>query len=158
VVVDRFILASILVISIIIAWRFIPKEKARDAFILYLVIQFITWPTGLLVVEMKWIEYPIQLLPDDNHDYKSSIYFEFFLFPLTAILFNFHYPETKKLLFQVLYYLVIAGFFTAIEFMLERYTKLVEYHQWQWYWSYSSVIFVLFLSHTYYQWFKKGLG
>jgi len=156
-VMERLILAGILIISFVIAWRFIPAEKARDAFILFLSIQFFSWPIGLFVVEMKWIEYPVQLFPNDNNDYRSSLYFEFFLFPITAILFNLYYPSSRRVTPKLFYYLLIAAFFTCIEFILERFTKLVDYHKWQWYWSYFSVMLILYLSHKYYKWFKRGL-
>ncbi len=156
-VMERLILAGILFISFVLAWRFIPKAKARDAFILFLSIQFFSWPIGLFVVEMKWIEYPVQLFPNDNKDYRSSLYFEFFLFPITAILFNLYYPSSKRIISKLLYYLLIAGFFTGIEVLLERFTSLVQYNIWRWYWSYFSVMLILFLSHRYYEWFKRGL-
>ena len=115
----------------------------------------ITWPAGLLAVEMDLISYPITLFPSANQYNQSSFFFEFFLFPTIAIIFSLHYP--KKRVGIVFYYIIFTGFFTGLEVILEKTTKLVEYHHWKWYWTFVTVNFSLFINHTYYLWFIKGL-
>ncbi len=154
---DRWILVFIIITSILSLIKLVSRQKLRDAIIIFLSLQTLTWPLGLVTVEMKWIEYPVQLLPNANQTNKSSLLFEYYLFPLLAILFSLYYPQDKNKLGIVLYYLTFTGIFTILEFVIERYTDLAHYHTWSWYWTFISVLLVLFINHAYYLWFKKGL-
>ncbi|KAB7665122.1 hypothetical protein F9279_21380 [Bacillus sp. B1-b2] len=154
-IMERWILVAIIIISLLLVWKLIPKDKMRDACLLFLSLQMITWPAGLLVVEMEWINYPIQLFPNVNEYNQSSFFFEFFLFPIISTFFSLYHP--KRIGFSLLYYVCFTGFFTSLEALLEHTTKLVDYHQWKWYWTFVSVNIALFLNHRYYLWFKKDL-
>lgn len=154
---DRWILIGIIGLCIIIIWKMVPIEKAREAWLLFLSLQVITWIAGLFAVEMRWIEYPVQLLPDANKYNKTSFSFEFFLFPMIAIIFSLYFPKSNKIKVKILYYLLFAGLFTVIEVILQKTTNLVMYHQWKWYWTLISLILVLYINHQYYLWFKKQL-
>ncbi|WP_313958708.1 CBO0543 family protein [Bacillus sp. X1(2014)] len=154
---DRWILVLIILTSIIVLLKFVPLKKLRDAVILFLSLQMLTWPLGLIAVEMKWIEYPVQLLPNENQTNKSSLLFEYFLFPLLAILFSLYFPKSKNKMVIVMYYLIITGIFTILEVVIERYTDLAHYNTWRWYWTFISVLIVLFINHSYYSWYKKDL-
>ncbi|GKU82593.1 CBO0543 family protein [Niallia sp. NCCP-28] len=155
--IERWILIGILVLSILVIYILVPKDKAKDAWVLFLSLQVITWPAGLLAVEIGLIEYPIQLLPVANEFNKSSFSFEFFLFPVTAIIFSLYFPKKFNKMGKFLYYLIFAGFFTCLEVILERHTGLVEYHGWKGYWTLITVIASLFINHSYYIWFRKGI-
>ncbi|WP_366414844.1 CBO0543 family protein [Paenibacillus sp. GP183] len=41
---------------------FVPKNRIREAQVVYLFKLFLTWGLGLFVVQMKWIEYPIRFI------------------------------------------------------------------------------------------------
>ncbi|MEH7109706.1 CBO0543 family protein [Bacillus sp. JJ1764] len=154
---DRWIILGILVLSIISLKLLVPKEKVRDAWVIFLFLQVITWPAGLIAVEMDWIEYPIQLYPKANVYNRTSFSFEFFLFPVVTIIFSLFFPRNKKLLELMMYYLFFAGFFTVMEILLEANTRLVKYHEWKWYWTLGTVIISLYLNHKFYRWFRKRL-
>jgi hypothetical protein len=155
--IERWILIGICFLCVFAIIKLVPREKSRDACILFLFLQVITWPAGLLVVEKGWIEYSTQLLPHANEYNRTSFSFEFFLFPIIAILFSLYYPYKIGKKSQFFYYLSIAGFFTLIEVVLEKYTTLVKYHEWTWYWSLLTMMFSLFINHKYYMWYKKRL-
>ncbi len=154
---DRWIFVAIICISFFIIWRIVPKKKAREAWVLFLSMGMITWPAGLLAVEMGWIKYPVQLLTNANDYNKSSFTYEFFLFPMTSVVFSIYYSKVVSKIGPFLYYSLFAGLFTILEVILEKTTKLVEYDEWQWYWTLFTLIITLFLNHKYYQWFKKRL-
>ncbi|KAA0547182.1 hypothetical protein FZW96_14525 [Bacillus sp. BGMRC 2118] len=153
---ERWILIAIIVITILTIFTCIPRNKARDACVLFLFLQVLTWPAGLFPVEMGWIEYPIQLLPDANHTNRTSLIFEFFIFPIVAILFSLYFPNVKRF-GALMYYVGFAGFFTIIESILERTTSLVDYHGWSWYWTLLTVMICLFFNNKFYRWYKKKL-
>ncbi|MDE5052650.1 hypothetical protein NQZ71_19975 (plasmid) [Niallia taxi] len=153
---ERWFLIGFTIICIISLFKFVPKDKRRDAWVLFLFLQLITWPAGLFTVEKGWIEYPIQLLPQTNTYNKTSFSFEFFFFPVVAIFFSLYFPRRKNWMIILLYYVGIAGFFTILEGFLERYTALVNYKEWTWYWSFITVVISLVINDSCYKWFKKG--
>ena len=154
---ERWILIGFSSICIFALFKLIPRSKARDAWVLFAFLQVITWPAGLFAVEKGWIEYPTQLFPYVNQYNRTSFSFEFFLFPIVAIFFSLYYPDKVKPKGAAIYYLSFTGFFTICEVLLERYTTLVKYHEWKWYWTLTTVMISLFLNHKYYSWFKKRL-
>jgi hypothetical protein len=154
---ERWLLISFHLVSLLVLIKFVPKKSIRDAFILFLFLQTITWILGLIAVELDLIEYPVQLFPNENGTNRTSFSFEFLIFPAVAILFSLYYPTKANKIIQFLYYLIITGFFTGMEVLVEKYTNLANYHHWKWYWTLFSVMMVLFINHRYYIWFKKEL-
>jgi hypothetical protein len=155
-ILERKILIGVILISIIAIFTLIPRNRAREAWVLFLFLQVITWPAGMLAVEMGWIEYPIQLLKGVNQYNRTSLTFEFFLFPIVAIIFSLYFPKVRWF-GAIIYYFCFTGFFTIIEALLERTTRLVEYHGWTWYWTFITVTISLFFNHKYYLWYKQKL-
>ena len=90
--VERWILVGIIGVSILAVWLLIPKHKAREAWVLFLFLHMITWPAGLFSVQMGWIDYPVQLLPNINEFNRTSFTFEFYLFPVIAVIFSLYFP------------------------------------------------------------------
>ncbi|MGG4470718.1 CBO0543 family protein [Paenibacillus alvei] len=154
---ERWFLVIFSVVCLFVLFKFIPKNKKRDAWILFLFLQVITWPAGLIAVELGWIEYPTQLLPYANNYNKTSFSFEFFFFPIVAIMFSLYFPKRKYWYLVLLYYVGVSGFFTMFEVVLEKTTTLVTYHEWKWYWTFLTVIISLFINDLFYRWCKKGL-
>lgn len=154
---ERWILIGVCCLCMLLLIKLVPREKAREAWVLFLFLQVLTWPAGLFIVEMGWIEYPVQLFPHANDYNKTSFEFEFFIFPLVSIIFSLHYPKNRTKKASFLYYLSFVGIFTAIEVLLEKYTNLVKYHGWHWYWSYITMTLALYLNHKYYLWFRKRI-
>ncbi|WP_110111808.1 CBO0543 family protein [Bacillus sp. CGMCC 1.16541] len=153
-IIDRWILIVILLFSVVLLFLFVPRKKVRDAVIIAIFLQFITWPAGLLAVEMEWIHYPVQLFPKENQFNRSSFTFEFFLFPVVAILFSIYYPKQASWWRIMLYTIGFVGAFTLIEVIVEQTTNLVQYDEWKWYWTFISVTIALLLNHIYYRWFQ----
>ncbi|MCM3597832.1 hypothetical protein M4D55_18850 [Metabacillus idriensis] len=156
-IIERWIIAGAIVLCILLIWKFVPKERAREAWVPFLSMSSVTWAAGLFVVERGWIYYPVQLFGKENQVNESSFTFEFFLFPVLAILFSLYYPSSKKIHSKWLYAIVFSGVFTIAEVILEKYTDSVEYDEWKWYWTFFSVMLILMVNHQYGMWFKKGL-
>ncbi|MDZ5471562.1 CBO0543 family protein [Bacillus sp. 31A1R] len=131
---------------------FVPKDRRKEASISFLFLQFLGWFLGLLVVELKWIEYPIRELAHVN---RSSFTFEFLVFPAISMFFNLYYPSNRRLLTKIYY---ISLFTTGIiipEIIFEKYTDLIKYIHWEWYYSWISVFFTLWIVRGFFSWFYK---
>jgi len=149
---DKLILYFAWIISIISFWKFIPREKRRNAQVAFMFKQFIACLLGLAVANFGLIEYPVRLFPAVN---GSSIIFEFLVYPVICALFNVHYPEKKDKIIKFLYYFILCTVLTVIELILENYTQLIKYIHWTGYFTWSSVLITLYISRLYYRWFFK---
>ncbi|WP_052015713.1 CBO0543 family protein [Halalkalibacter hemicellulosilyticus] len=146
------LLVIVWVITIISLFKFVPRNKIRQASMIYLFKQLLTWLFGLIVVEFKLIQYPKRLFKRAN---ATSFTFEYFVFPSICIIFNLYYPITKSLSIKLLYHILYSASMTGIELLFERFTLLIKYTNWKWYYTFISLTFTFYLSRVYYQWFFK---
>jgi hypothetical protein len=128
----------------------VPKDKVRDANVVFLFNQVLTWICGLIVAEKNLIEYPVRLFKNAN---KSSFTFGYFTYPSICVLFNLFYPYHENIQEQILYYAIYSTGVTIIEVLLENYTQLIKYIRWKWYLTWITLCLTLFISNFYYRWF-----
>lgn len=131
---------------------FIPKNKIRYAVVAFLFKQMLTWPLGLMVVKKDLITYPERYFKKEN---KSSFSFEYFIYPALCAIFNIKYPEKYNWFVKLLYIVFYAGAMTLGEVAIERYTNLIKYRKWKWYWSFLTLGITNYLSRLFYRWFFK---
>lgn len=123
----------------------------RDWIVAFLFIGLLSVFWGNLVVEMNLIKYPFRILPQY---FETSLLFDLWIFPTFCILYN---QTTRKAgLWQIFYLaLLFSGILTAIEYPLEKYTELIDYLDWSWFTSFSTLT-VTFLSSrlfiSFYRW------
>ncbi len=149
--IERILLAGIWLISFI-SIAFIPKGKAAQASFIFLMTQFFTWVSGLSVVEFGWLEYPVRELHKAN---ATSFSFEYFILPVIVIFFILHYPQNKPIKIKILYYMTFSSAITLVEYFVERYTLLIQYHTWKWYWTWISLTILFHIILSIYRWFFK---
>lgn len=152
---EQWILYGSLVGTVLALLFGVPKRKIRDAAVLFLFPQAITWLFGLVVVELKLIEYPVRSLPNVT---RSSLDFEYFVYPALLVLFNLHFPEQGSKLKRFCWYAGATGAITGFETLLEVYTDLIVYQRWTWYWTVFTVWVAFYISRVYYVWFRKSLA
>lgn len=131
---------------------FISRKKAAEASFIFMLTQFFSWVLGLVVVQFGWLEYPVHELAKAN---STSFLFEYFLMPVLAIFFILHYPSGKPVYIRILYFASIISGFTLIEVIVEKYTMIIEYHAWTWYWTWISMSLVFYVVTTIYKWFFR---
>ena len=151
--VERRMEISIWIITSLLLILFVPKNRIREATVSFLFKQLITWLFGLLVVEKGNITYPYRLFFKKTT--KSSFTFEYFVYPSLCALFNLHFPEGKNSRTKLLYYFLHTSFITIIEAFIEKYTQLIKYKRWAWYWTFSTIWISYFISRVYHRWFFK---
>ncbi|KAA9028561.1 CBO0543 family protein [Niallia endozanthoxylica] len=150
---EKAIIFCIYIINAFLLFKFVPKDKIRHASVAFLFKQMITWLFGLVVVERKLISYPYR--PFFKGTYKASFCFEYVFYPVLSVIFNLYYPEKRNGLIKTLYHFIHASIITALEVLILKYTKLIRYKKWNWYWSFITIWFSNFLSHKFYKWFFK---
>jgi hypothetical protein len=133
---------------------FIPKNKIRLAVVAFLFQQIITFLIGLVVVEFGLLEYPVRLFPTVN---RTSFTFEYYAFPVICAAFNVWYPNDRSILIQVGFYVGFSSVLTIAEVILEKYTSLIHYIQWEWYTSLITIGLALYIAREFCVWFfTKG--
>lgn len=140
------------IITIIALIKFIPKEKIREAQLVFLFKGTLTWALGLIVVYYHLIEYPVRLLPSVSH---TSFTFEYLVYPSICAIFNMHFPEKKNRLQRALYYCYYCSGITILEVLVEKYTQIIKYIHWHWYITWITLWITFFISRSYYKWYFK---
>lgn len=149
---DLIILAIAWIITIIMLILFIPKDNLREAQLVFLFMQLITWFIGLVVVEFRLIEYPVEFF---KYATKTSFSFEYFIFPAICAVFNMNYPNNQSIFKQIMHYFNFCSIMTIIEVLCERYTNIIKYVDWTWYWTWITLCITFYLSRQYHLWFFK---
>jgi hypothetical protein len=149
---DLLILFSAWVVTIIMLILFIPKSKIREAQLVFLFKMSITWLIGLLVVEFRLIEYPVEFF---KYATKTSFTFEYFVFPSICAVFNLNFPDYKSNLIKFMHYFYFCTTMTIMEVLCEKYTNIIEYIHWSWYLTWITLFITFFISRNYYVWFFR---
>ena len=130
----------------------IPQAKARNASFIYLFTQLPSWLFGLIAVEAGLLDYPYRELAEAN---ATSVTFEYLVLPLLCVFFNLYYPRRPDTVVRLGYYLAVGAAITALEYFLERFTDLIEYNTWDWYWTFLTLTLFMYLVRVVYKWFFR---
>jgi hypothetical protein len=150
---EYMILLAAWVITISLLIIFVPKDKIRDAWIIFMFKQFMTWVIGLCIIEWHLIQYPVRLF---SYATRSSFTFEYFVYPAICVLFNLYYPKQKPRIRKFAHYLIYCSVITIIEEILEAHTDLIEYTGWVWYWTWITLFITFYASNRFYSWFFQS--
>ncbi|WP_047985552.1 CBO0543 family protein [Ornithinibacillus californiensis] len=150
---EKTVEVSAWIVTALLLIKYVPKNRIREAQVAFSFKQLITGLFGLLVVENKLISYPKRLF--FKKTIKSSFTFEYFVYPALCTIFNLYYPEKKNNFIKLLYILFHSAIITVFESLALKYTKLIRYKKWTWYWSLLTMGLTNYLSHIYFRWFFK---
>ncbi|MBE4909189.1 hypothetical protein IMZ08_14070 [Bacillus luteolus] len=148
---DKTIELSAWIITSLLLIKYVPKNRIREAHISFLFKQVITWLFGLLVVEKALISYPNRLF--FRKAIKSSFTFEYFVYPSLCALFNLYYPEKSNNVVKLIYYFIHTAIIAGFEIFAVKYTNLIKYNNWTWYWSFITMWLSYYISRIYHRWF-----
>jgi hypothetical protein len=146
---EDIILTASIVVSLI-SLTLTPRSKVLQMQFIILFVQLPTWLLGLASVEMGLLEYPYRELASVN---RTSFIFEYFVLPVLCVHVNNHYPWRASALAKATYLAGIGLLLTGWEVVLERYTMVIKYTGWEWYWTWISVVFIFWLTQKMVAWF-----
>ncbi|MFC4098039.1 CBO0543 family protein [Paenibacillus xanthanilyticus] len=153
--IDRTILISIdIIIALALIWL-TPKDKLREATIIFLFKQTMTWSFGLLVVEWGLIEYPVREFVRAN---ATSFSFEYFIYPSLCVIFNLRYPTRSARWKRWAWILAFPTAMTILEVMIERNTELIRFVHWNGYYTWITLLLTYLMSRTYFVWMYRHSG
>lgn len=140
------------IVPIILLILFIPRDKIREAMLVFLFKLLLNWFLGLVVVQLGLIEYPVRLFPRATN---TNFSFEYFIYPSICAIFNLNYPNKKNGFIQFLYYSFYCSSMTVIEVIAERYSNVIRYIHWTWHITWITLFLTFFLSRCFYVWFFR---
>lgn len=149
---DWIVLFSSSFITIIGVMALKPRNRMREALVVFMFGQLTTWILGLLVVEFHLIQYPVRLFP---HATQSSFTFEYFIYPAISIIFVLRFPENRPIYQKIGWYLLFPTWMTVAENIIEQKTNLIHYVHWNWFLTWITLLGIFMLSRIYYLWFFK---
>ena len=149
---DYILIAIQFIVAIGLLIRFIPKNKIREAQVMFLFEYALAWALSLPISELKLIEYPARLFPYAN---KTSFTFESFVYPSISAIFNVNFPEKKSNFKKFMYYFYYCTTITVLEVLTEKYTNILKYIHWTWYITWITLFVTFYISRKYYIWFFK---
>jgi hypothetical protein len=114
--------------------------------------QDLTLISGLLVVEFGLIQYPIREFQIAS---ATSFSLEYFIYPAVCIVFVLRFPNHKTIWHKIGWFALFPTSMTILELLIERYTKLIDYINWTWYYSWFSMLIFDIITLNYYLWFIK---
>lgn len=123
-------------------WKFADRLLFSHLTLCYLLSSQINTIIDMIVVNKHLIEFPIRLFSSFSN---ISITFDYILFPIFHC-FYYQWTYDKKFLVSLVIAILMTGGLTAVEMMIERYTSLITYLQWNNFYTFSSVLIVLILT------------
>ncbi len=133
---ERGILVGVTVVSLLLI-LVIPRQRYRLAIVAFLTTQFMTTILGHVVVDSGALIYPVREFAEVN---RTSFIYEFLAYPMVSAVFNAHYPVGRNRLTQIGYYVLYSSVLTIGEVVIERYTNLIVYIEWNWFWTWGSLL------------------
>ena len=148
--IEYIIQAIAWIVVTLLLFFLVPKEKIREAQVIFFFKQVMSWLLGYIVVELNLIKYPIRFFPNAG---MTSFTFEYYIYPGISVLFNLYYPQGQTLLKKLIYYSLYCSGITILEVLLELYTNTIVYVHWTWYLTWITLFLTFFASREYYKWF-----
>jgi hypothetical protein len=145
-------ISSWIIVSLLLL-KLTPKNKIRETLVVFLFKQVLTWIFGLLVVQKGLISYPFRFFFKKAN--KANFSFEYFIYPGLCALFSLYYPKNKSYLLKTLHYFISTSVIVIFEIIAVKYTKLIKYKKWTWYWSFITIWITDFLTQSFHNWFFK---
>jgi hypothetical protein len=148
--IEYLIIFNAWIISAFLVVLSVPRDKIRDAFIIFLFKQMLTWFLGFMVVQYRLLEYPVR---EFAYAARNSFSFEYFIYPAMCVVFNMWFPKKRSL--AILWYLLFPSWMSTVEYFLEKYTKVIYYIRWEWYYTWISLLITFYLTRQFYLWFFR---
>lgn len=152
--VDVLVLILMWVIGLLSFIFFTPKNRKRRFILAFFICQTLTWLDSLLLVKFHLIAFPVREFPKAS-DLLLTV--NYFFIPLLCGFYIISKPKRNYFVRLVYLSIWVTGTVLLIV-LLEKYTNLIEYIHYAWYWSWLDFFGVYTISKGLYQWFFKDMA
>lgn len=152
---ERTILAAVYLVSIAIIIFLVPRNRWKEGVVLFMSAQVITWPAGLLLVELGFMEHPVREFPIAT---RANFTFNFLFYPIVSMLANLYYPVQGSKWKQLAYQLAAVGGLSGLMQLVQRYTRLIDHIKFNWLLSFLVMLLAFNVTRKYADWFFRRLN
>lgn len=132
----------------------VPKEKQREAQIVFLFSQSVGWLYVYLQTLSGRMIFPFREFPDAT---KMSLTLYYLFYPAVAVWFILHYPDQKRWPQKAAFYIANALGIQLIAWLIAEYTDLMEYKKYHWFLTFFLNLSIIIVIRIFHVWFRKGL-
>ncbi|MEH7085357.1 CBO0543 family protein [Neobacillus drentensis] len=129
-----------------------PKNQYRKLLFSLLVCQALLWLNSLVHVEYNLLAFPVREFPKAT---DLLITTEYFFYPLLCG-FYIAYEPKRSFRIRLIYLSIWISFLTLYDVILVKYTNLVEYVHYAWYFTWIDFFPIFAVTNWIYQWFFKN--
>ncbi|WHY66805.1 CBO0543 family protein [Neobacillus sp. SuZ13] len=140
-------------VSGVVAYMFLtPKNQYRKLLFSLLTCQALLWINSLVHVEFNLLAFPVREFPKAT---DLLITTEYFFYPLLCGLYIAYEPK-RSFKTRLIYLSVWISFITVYDVILVKYTNLVEYVHYAWYFTWIDFFCIFAVTNLIYQWIFKN--
>ncbi|MFB5193661.1 CBO0543 family protein [Neobacillus sp. KR4-4] len=150
--VDYAVIILMWVIGIFTYIFFTPKKRYRKVAVTALICQSLLWLNSLVHVEFDLIAFPVREFPKAT---DLLITTEYFFYPLLCG-FYLAYEPKHSLRIRLIYLCSWISIITLYDFILVKFTNLIEYVHYAWYFTWIDFFCIFAVTNFVYQWFFKN--
>ncbi|MEW9701103.1 CBO0543 family protein [Paenibacillus sp. SI8] len=122
--IERAVLLTVWLVCLILIPITIPRARIREAVLVFLASQAITWTLSILFVEMGLLENPVREFPAATGTNFTNNYV---LYPYLSTIFFLYYPLGKSLLRRICSQAVHLAIACIYVYAIKTYTDIVNY-------------------------------
>jgi hypothetical protein len=149
--VEFVILIAMWAIGIISFLIFTPSRHHRKLIFGYLVCKTLIWLSTLFHVKFNLLIFPIREFPKATDLLLTT---EYFFYPLMCGFYIIYEPKLNYFI-RFLYLSSWISILVIVDVMIEKYTNLIEYIHYDWYWTWLNFFCLFALSNKIYRWFFR---
>ncbi|WP_144555412.1 CBO0543 family protein [Bacillus sp. X1(2014)] len=140
-------------VSGVMAYMFLtPKNQYRKLLFSLLTCQSLLWLNSLIHVEFNLLAFPVREFPKAT---DLLITTEYFFYPLLCG-FYIGYEPKRSYKIRLIYLSVWISFLTVYDVILVKYTNLIEYVHYAWYFTWIDLFCIFAVTNWIHQWFFKN--
>ncbi|MDL4842520.1 CBO0543 family protein [Aquibacillus rhizosphaerae] len=149
---NYIILITIWIIGVALFITFTPKHKKRRLILAFLICQAFTWLSDLLLLNFNLIAFPVREFPSATDMLVTT---DYFLYPLLCGFYIIYEPE-QRLFVRFIYLSACISTLVFIDIMISKFTDLIEYLNYDWYWTWLLFLCIFAITNIIYQWFFRS--
>lgn len=139
---EKVLLWSLFCLGIVLFFYSFRKKPRKDWLLIFMLTGYVASILGVIAVERRMVTYPVRLFPQY---FSTSVLYEHLLLPVVSIYFyQTTFEAAPKKIFGVAF--LYTAVLTSIEVFLENTTRVIEYHEWNWFYSFISIFGLLLFS------------
>lgn len=126
-----------------------PKNCHRRLLFATILCQTFTWLNSLILVKLGLLSFPAREFP---HASELPFTLKYLFYPLICGFYIIYQPKKNKY-YPLLYQLLWVSSLTILEVLMEKYTNLIKYIDFTWYWSWIDIFCLFTITNIIYKWF-----